>query len=465
MNPEIAERIRSQCLTLEKSIPQLIKKLSSMSPESGEDLEMATIVPNTIGSIDDIMSRMLVTLAYAKQITILKPKALFLIPKSSLITVEKHLENYSSSISAIGTALTNLNAWGLARIDVPAIHLIRKDNDAIAIKLGSQLTQIDAASDGLLSILHMLLYISGSNQTAPVNDFANTFRELLAEMQKTKDELSGMRKSAKTNRTQAENLLAGLTPDIEQIKDIHSSATKKNSEIIDKRKEAENLVEEIGSFHFQATELKALVDQFQSDFDEFKAKLDERNVSFDEGKRALSELVGKKSSELSVLFSETSSLKSNLQKISSDSEHVLGNATAAGLARKFREAGQRLRAPLFISHFVFYMSIFVMLVSLLIAFNAIPLLQNYVQLPSFQVPENANTADAILFLFGSLLTRIAILLPGLLLAGYASKWHRSLQRLSEEYMHKETVAASVPGFKEESGEKFNPYSPDRSQVW
>ena len=447
-------RIKAQCTTIEKSGPALVKKLGTLSPDSGENLDSATIVPNTIGTIDDVLSRMLVAVGYAKQLTATKPEAFLLISKASIVAVEKHLDVFSSVIGAIDGVLIELETWGLSRIDLPNIQLIRRDNNTEAINLSDKLGQIDGASDNLLHATHQILSVVGSKKLEPFIGVASTFRELIKDLQASKQDLANIRRAAKTSGTQAENTIATINQNVEEINNKLIVATENSDAIVAQKNVADGVISEINAIQTQALTLKGTVTQFQVDFEDFDRRLSDRLATFDKGEEALELLVVEKSKELIDLTSQTKVLKQELEKIEKDSKHVLGNATAAGLSSKFRSAGRRLRWPLIASHIIFYISIIAIFGSILVVFDAIPSLRGIVQLPSLSPPTGTATADAILFVFGSVLTRFVFLLPGLLLAGFAARWHRALQRLSEEYMHKESVAASVPGFKEESGKAF-----------
>ncbi len=448
------ERIKAQCENIEKTAPVCIAKISSLSPESGEDLDTNTVVPNTIGTINDVLSRMLIAVGHAKQISIAKPTALFLVPKSSLASLEKQLEIYSTTIGVINGALMNLETWKLSQINLPAIQLMRKDNNREALNLGTQLISIDTATDSLLQTTNQTVSVIESKAFAPIAGTASVFKELLSELQSAKEESLKIRRTAKGNYTSAEKSLSDANQHIERILQVLGKVETSNNEIEKLKAKANSNGNEISTVLEKATSLETQVNSFKEKFDTFDLKLEERNEDFANADIELNTLLTEKNPELRKLLTETTALKEQLEKIKTDSREVLGNATAAGLASMFRSAGDRLSRPLVISHIVFYFSIVAIFISILIVMDALPPIRNYIQLPPLKPPSGSDTGDAILFIFGSVLSRFMIMLPGLLLAGFASKWHRSLQRLSEEYMHKETVAASVPGFKVESGEKF-----------
>ncbi|MGO4389079.1 hypothetical protein AB4Y85_16230 [Microvirga sp. 2YAF29] len=60
---------------------------------------------------------------------------------------------------------------------------------------------------------------------------------------------------------------------------------------------------------------------------------------------------------------------------------------------------------------------------------------------------DASTGTAAIQAFTNMASRFLVILPGLLLIGFAAKRHSALFRLREQYSHKWAIAASVEGFK------------------
>jgi len=68
------------------------------------------------------------------------------------------------------------------------------------------------------------------------------------------------------------------------------------------------------------------------------------------------------------------------------------------------------------------------------------------------LPSPPTSADpwSLLFYYGSIVSRLFVVLPAALLVHFFSRKQNELFRLKEEYTHKFSVAASLHGFKIES---------------
>src|SRR5690606_705920 len=94
------------------------------------------------------------------------------------------------------------------------------------------------------------------------------------------------------------------------------------------------------------------------------------------------------------------------------------------------------------ARFWYYISIVALFLSVATALNILhPLGIGLPALPSF-APDTPTGTIAVQAL-SALGSRVLLILPALLLAGFAARRHSALFRLREEYSHKYTMAASV----------------------
>lgn len=454
MISESLERIRSFHKELPKSVNQVFARLQNLMATSGESLDMSSVVPNTTGSVAEIITRLQAAIDISKQISKLSAADLLLIPKGNVRGTDNQLDKINSSINNIYSRLNSLEKeWGLNRIDYPNLHLIRQDNDQVGLDLGAELTTLDSCADSLLQNLYAITNVVSSDGFGGFSSSLNSIRQMLDELGDVKKELSDTRKASRTYKTQIENNASAIKEEHDQVRSVVTELEKIREETQQKISDISNQLDDGRTVVEKAEALSQQVEQHHESYQEFERKLAERNRAFEDGKAKLEDLLGKRTDDLNNLVNELKALEGQISALKTESEHVLGHATAAGLASYFRNAGKRLHLPLLLSHVAFWISVGILGFSVLIIFDAVPSLRDNIQLPPITY-QAADSEPNAFYVFIAIVSRFVVLLPGLLLAGYSVRWQKSLQRLSEEYTHKETVAASVPGFKEEAGEQF-----------
>ena len=110
------------------------------------------------------------------------------------------------------------------------------------------------------------------------------------------------------------------------------------------------------------------------------------------------------------------------------------------------------RRQLFWARCAFYLSVALLLISVLLALNITNLWGLIIRdLPPIPLISSNTPAGALAVqTLAALGSRALVVLPALLLAGFSSHRHSTLFRLREEYSHKEALAVSVQGFKEQA---------------
>ncbi len=268
------------------------------------------------------------------------------------------------------------------------------------------------------------------------------------------DEIKRIRQASRSSNTHIQNYERISSEQLEKI-NLLAEQIEGHKENIEKLEiELNKNFEQVDNEHKTSLQTIKEIESLKDTIKYFHENINERNDDFIKGKENLNNLISNSHKEIELLKLNLKSLISDNENISNQSKEILGNATAAGLSSKFRDARRSIRLQIIISHLMYYFSIFFLFASVLVVLDAVPILSNIIQFPPLKPPENSETSSAVLFIFGSLLTRFVVLLPSILLSNFASRWHKGLQRLNEEYMHKESIAASVPGFKEQSGSEL-----------
>lgn len=199
-------------------------------------------------------------------------------------------------------------------------------------------------------------------------------------------------------------------------------------------------VESIEAARQQATKLEAEVRSYDDKFKIFQAALDERDATLDRG-----------NSELASLLAQLQSARENVSELQVQAEQMLEGATIAGLSAEYKTRADAVNDQLQWARVSFYGSIGLIAVSVCVALNLTTLFGLIAGLPTMPTftPDVSTGGMAVQILAG-LGSRALVILPALLLAGFASHRHAMLFRLREEYSHKSAIAASVHGFKQQA---------------
>ena len=126
---------------------------------------------------------------------------------------------------------------------------------------------------------------------------------------------------------------------------------------------------------------------------------------------------------------------------------MLGSATVAGLSTHYDDRYEKLDKQVSAAKRSFYYSLAFLIFSVLLVLNFVHWDGLYLPEAFPGVASDTPTGAIAVRALSAFGARALVILPALLLAGFASKRHASLFRLREEYNHKFTAAASVNGFK------------------
>lgn len=135
-------------------------------------------------------------------------------------------------------------------------------------------------------------------------------------------------------------------------------------------------------------------------------------------------------------------------KLIAASKEALSWTTAEGLASSFAISAEELKTPLVVSMWVFYLSIALLFISALVAFNGIPLLRGLIDVPKLPITTGEIDATLLAAMLSVISIKISVLIPAVLLITFSSRRHRALFHQHQLYVYKKTIASALPGFKE-----------------
>lgn len=136
----------------------------------------------------------------------------------------------------------------------------------------------------------------------------------------------------------------------------------------------------------------------------------------------------------------------------------LGGATIAGLSTTYHDKAKAVDGQLKMARLGFYGAMLILLISVLVALNLTKLFGLITgSLPPMPtITQGADAGILAVQTLAGLGARALVVLPALLLAGFAAHRHSALFRLREEYSHKEAMAVSVQGFKQQAPQYQEP---------
>lgn len=205
------------------------------------------------------------------------------------------------------------------------------------------------------------------------------------------------------------------------------------------------MLERIGEINATATLVKAEVDNYKAAFAEFDTQLENRKLVFEAG-----------SEQIKELGRELESAKEFAEKVISDAKEALGWGTVQSLTQSFATSARELETPVKRATVMVYISLAILAAWVVLVFIIPARIDPSLQL--FLVPDKVEGWAAILYVFGNLGVRIAVVSPAVLFALFSLNRYRTFSHLRQQYIFKKTVASAIPGFKEQAAAQDDPHS-------
>lgn len=429
---EVLRSIRGNAENISARMAEAIELASKTSV----DLE-AYKASSGLGA-DIIFARVNALVTGASGFADLDPDRLLLAPVSRLNSLRDHLQNLGLEVEEISGNLRPLESVGIASFD-PASGVIT-GNDGSSVNLRPNLDDVLTSTD---AALEAYLVIAGVVQPKGIGTYASASRAMTKNVSETGKLLSELRKQAGELTKKANQLEDKAT----SVTETHTEAQRLAGEIAAARVTANENEQKIlaaataaeGS-RSKATSVDAQVVEYEDKFKAFQTLLDTREAELKNGTAALAAL----DKSLREKENQSTDLLETAAK-------MLGGATIAGLSVTFHDKAVEVNGQLNSARLGFYASIAFLLCSILISLNLFTFwgkIHGLPPLPTISPQTQAGTlAIQTLAALGS---RALVILPALLLAGFAAHRHSALFRLREEYSHKKALAVSVQGFKEQA---------------
>jgi predicted nucleic acid-binding Zn-ribbon protein len=426
--PELIEDIGQSALDLAGAVENLIAAQGSLPKEalswSSDTTDKLTSLSSKAGTIADL----------AMKVADQRPDDFFLVPTTRLAALRDSLRTLNAQANSVATTFAPLKASSNEAVfDRSGGIIIFPSGDQFS--LNGLLTPLHNAVDQVLEA-----YFPVSSATSPraLGTFSAASRILTAQATEAVHQVKVMTDDwSKWTTT-----ISHTQDQIEQIETASVEGQRLLSEIEKSRKTIEENEQRtaaaalrVETVRVESAELQTQVKDYSAQFEAFKKQLDARSSALAEG-----------NTELSSLMAAINSENGKVVSLISQAEEMLGGATNAGLSSAYNDKTDNIDKQLEGSRYTYYGSIAFLVVSVAAALNLLNFA--YITLPVLPKFSDATpTGNIAVQVFAALGSRALLMLPALLLAGFAAHRHTTLFRLREEYGHKYTIAASVNGFK------------------
>lgn len=363
----------------------------------------------------------------------------FLLASSTRLgNLRDHLIALTGGIQRLSSSLSNLKGWGgFDRVNAGATVYTKSGN---AIQLRSNLDEVIALED---NALEPYLVLASAARPRGIGTFAaasRTLHEQAASATKLVDELE--HRSSRIAEQMAaledrENAIAAMVNESRRLVEEIEKGRKTAEENAQRVAVATASAEEVRS---QASTLEAEVREYDDKFRSFQNLIENREAAITKG-----------NTELSNLQNRLTGQEAKVNDLIAKASEMLGGATVAGLSTTYKGQYDEVNSQLDWARRGFYFSVFLLIVSVLVALNLTSIFGLLNGLPPLPpLAESTPTGTFAIQVLAALGARALMIMPALLLAGFAAKRHASLFRLREEYSHKYAMAASVHGFKQQA---------------
>ena len=470
MITQALESMRAECEKLSESFSLVSTTIPTLEGSDGSSLtiNLDTPIPGTFGTMRECNNRISTMLGLANGISELKAADFGLVPKSIVTALPVSLSVINDQLSGMLLRIEQVQSDGGLRdvgVDLIIHSVNQQAHPNVDLKSYYPTTDnhVDQALKGIheiLSVINPKSYDAFSGAMAGIN----AVQEKLEGIQKV---IAALRKDAKTKTTQIETQATSTTEDLFELQNqcqgvlteviaMQAITVENSTDAAEGWKKISDLLSDIEETKNQANTLKGQVDSFQPTFEEFQKGLNERNETFVSGSTEFNELIA---------VMRDASEQNN--KFIRESKDALGWNTAKGLAQSFAQSAEELVMPLKFSLMGFYLAIALLFISAAVAFNGIPPLHPYFNVPSFQsfnvgvdaslsagsiaagIEARSETGLSMAIALMTVLSvKVAVLFPALLLVGFTSRRHKALFHQHQLYTYKKTVASALPGFKD-----------------
>lgn len=436
MLSQLQEEIRNSVEKIRERGTRLYATLRQIEDAGGTRFDENIGLPSSGLSLKNAEDRLGAVLGLISAIASAKTAQLALASQATLRALANDLGNL---VKFIDLAIGPIDDWITRKITITALDVTTFNvaSSQGQIDLNANLYQVDSLVDTILDRSSRIQILGDTTNFEAFFDASSG----LASSQVRSEQFAMKSEAACRLAEEHVDSIAALLTKAQTAENLSQSASTAAKEHADKTLDIRNKIEAqlafIDSTNSRAEAVKTKVEDFDSDFSDFSRKLSERNRAFEDGATLLSNLtksLGDKEAEASTIVQ--------------NAKIALGWATAHGLANGFADSARELDEPLKSARNSAIFSFIVLAVWGLFIFFGISILIPEISLSNAIV--NKEGMALYLSVFSGILARAALLAPALFFTFFSLSNYKQIYISREQYIFKKTIAASLPGFKQEA---------------
>jgi len=383
-----------------------------------------------------LVSRIAALTAGSESIGKLEPNKLALAPTSRLQGLLNNLSALNQGIAAF-TALLN-TVGDVQGYDASSGVLSGSENNA---NVREHLDILQAASD---KALEAYLIVAAAARPRGIGTFAAASNALAQSATEASELLESLKGEANALRKKAEQLESQAG----SVAQTQGEAQRLTDEIEKARRTADENEQKILASSVAAEDARSKAASVEAQMQAYEDKF----TAFQQTLETREEAIRTGQARLAGLEKGLTEKDGKADELIAKATKMLGGATIAGLSSTYHTKANDVDKQLKLARYGFYGAMAFLFFSVLIALNLTNLggLLTGVVTPLPAQQFGMTASEIAVRTLASLGSRALVVLPSLLLAGFAAHRHSALFRLREEYSHKEAMAVSVQGFKEQA---------------
>jgi hypothetical protein len=415
---------------------QLYATLFTLEDAGGSRLDRSLAIPATGLSLTQSQERFGALVTYISAIDATDISRLALVSQTALRLIVSDLGNLLGHYNSL---FEPIERWITDRITISSLDV---SNFSISssqgtIELGPELNQIESIVDAIIDRAYRIPVVIDATGFQSFSSFSTI---AVAAQVKAEQNAAATENANRSAAETAANIarILGFAEEQKSAIDQAGAETQSNSgKVHEIRKKIEDQLTFIESVNSKSEVVKSKVEEFDENFSDFDKKLADRKRAFEEGSALLAQLT----KDLSEKAAEADQIIQNART-------SLGWATAHGLASGFADSARELDAPLKSARRSTILSFLLLAIWGLFIFFGISTLVPEISLSNLAITKEGM--ELYLALFSGVLSRLALLAPALFFTFFSLSNYKQTYISREQYIFKKTIAASLPGFKQEA---------------
>lgn len=429
------------------------------------------VPPSAMRSLDDTIARVVLITGNLQGLAAESPAKFLAVPSNRVTSLQAQINEAFGHIKSIRDQWAQVVAnGGFAGLDGNAYV---QTTNGQAIDIPSYARSLEGNLDNMFDQYYQIASVIRPRKFGEFNSSLKAVLDNKAESSRLVDEIRNLREELGSLKEETFHELnaarsAAGEAQVQADKAIASQTTTEGleSEITERHARVNEILD-------AADSLETSVNEYSAQFSKFQQQLDAREKVIKDGRE-----------QVEALRKELDERREEILGIEDRAKAMLEGATVAGLSCVYKAELTTLDGKLRATQRSYYYSIFALFLLMVLAVMGPQNMTAFVAAHVLGQPvaiqgqdkkeavkvsleaskqglqanaetepakENSETAGvAAIHSFASIATRFAIILPGLLLAGFASRRHSALFRLREQYAYKYSIAASVEGFKNQA---------------